>query len=447
MSPPAGISVVSWRLLAIFLSTIVGCIVRPLPDGAMVLIGVSAVAATGALPVAEALGGYADPIVWMVLAAFFISRGMVKTGLGRRIAFLFIRTIGHRTLGLGYALVATDFVLASVIPSNAARSGGVIFPIAKSISEAYDSRPGPTAQKIGAFLMTLIYQCGVIICAMFLTGQASNVLIAKFASQVSHIELTYGLWLLGALVPGAVSLMIVPLMVYRIFPPEIKKTPDAAEFASKELKQMGAMSGKERLMLAVFLGVAIMWMTGTMHGVHYAIVALVGICVLLLTGVLEWEDAVTEKAAWGVFVWYGGLVGLAEALGKTGIMKWFADQAASVTLGWTWWWALGILLLVYFFAHYGFASITAHVSAMYTPFLVVILAAGAPPFVAVAALAYFSNLDAGLTHYGTTPGPIYFGAGYVSQGTWWKIGLYAAFINIVVWLVFGLAWWKILGLW
>jgi DASS family divalent anion:Na+ symporter len=447
MSPPTGISIESWRLLAIFLATIVGCVVRPLPDGAMVLLGVSAVAATGALPVAEALGGYADPIVWMVLAAFFISRGMVKTGLGRRIAFLFIRTIGHSSLGLGYALVGTDLVLASVIPSNAARSGGVIFPIAKSISEAYDSNPGPTARRIGAFLMTLIYQCEVIICAMFLTGQASNVLIAKFASQVSHIELTYGLWLLGALLPGAVSLMIVPRMVYRIFPPEIKKTPDAAEFASRELKQMGVMSGKERLMLAVFCGVAIMWMTGTMHGVHYAIVALVGICVLLLTSVLEWEDAVTEKAAWGVFVWYGGLVGLAEALGKTGIMTWFADQAASVTLGWTWWWALGILLLVYFFAHYGFASITAHVSAMYTPFLVVILAAGAPSFVAVAALAYFSNLDAGLTHYGTTPGPIYFGAGYVSQGTWWKIGLYAAFINIVIWLVFGLAWWKILGLW
>src|SRR5438105_352261 len=94
--PPSGITSQSWRLLAIFVATIIGSIVRPVPGGAMVLIGVSTIALTGTLPVDQALGGYADPIVWMVLAAFFISRGMIKTGLGRRRAFLFIRAIGPR---------------------------------------------------------------------------------------------------------------------------------------------------------------------------------------------------------------------------------------------------------------------------------------------------------------------------------------------------------------
>src|SRR5687768_10400536 len=191
---PEGITVQSWRLLAIFAATIVGCILRPIAGGAMVLLGISALAISGALPIREALGGYADPIVWLVLAAFFISRAMIKTGLGRRIAYLFIRTIGHHSLGLGYALISTDFVLAAIIPSTGARSGGVVFPIARSLSEAYDSRPGPTAGRLGAFLMVLLYQCDVIICAIFLTGQASNVLIAKFAQQVTDIELTYSSW-------------------------------------------------------------------------------------------------------------------------------------------------------------------------------------------------------------------------------------------------------------
>ncbi|MBV9210335.1 MAG: anion permease, partial [Acidobacteria bacterium] len=121
---PAGITPQAWRLLAIFVATIVGSIVRPVPGGAMVLLGVSAAAISGALTVESALKGYADPIVWLVLAAFMISRGMIKTGLGRRIALLFVRAIGHRTLGLGYALVMTDMLLASVIPSNGARAGG-----------------------------------------------------------------------------------------------------------------------------------------------------------------------------------------------------------------------------------------------------------------------------------------------------------------------------------
>src|SRR5215216_3221973 len=187
--PPEGITAQSWRLLAIFVATIVGMIVQPLPGGAMVLLGVAAIAVTGVLPIREALSGYGDPVVWLVLAAFFMSRGMIKTGLGRRIAFLFIKAIGHRSLGLGYALVSTDVLLGTFIPSTGARSGGIIFPIAKSLAEAYDSKPGPTAQRLGAFLMTMIYQCEVIICAMFLTGQASNPIIARFAQEQTGMDL------------------------------------------------------------------------------------------------------------------------------------------------------------------------------------------------------------------------------------------------------------------
>lgn len=445
--PPTEITTQSWRLLAIFVATIIGLIAQPLPGGAMVLLGVAATALLGVMPVSQALAGYGDPVVWLVLAAFFMSRGMIKTGLGRRIAFLFIRAMGRRSLGLGYALIATDVLLATFIPSNGARSGGIIFPIAKSLAEAYDSKPGPTASRLGAFLMILIYQCEVVICAMFLTGQASNPLIAKFALQATGIELSYSRWALGAIVPGVVSLLVIPLLLYRIFPPEIKRTPAAAEFAATELERMGPMTKQERLMLLVFALVASLWMTTAFHGIHYAAVALLGISVLLLSGVLTWEDALTERAAWDVFIWYGGLVRMAEALSETGITKRFADTAAEFTAGWTWWAALAILLLIYFYAHYGFASITAHSTAMYTPFLVVIIAAGAPAYLAVLLLAYCSNLMAGLTHYGTTPAPIYFGAGYVKQRTWWRLGLIASIPNILIWAAVGGAWWKILGWW
>lgn len=467
---PAGITPQSWRLLAIFVATVAGCVVRPIPGGAVVLMGVSAVAITGALPIRDALGGYADPIVWLVLAAFFIARAMVKTGLGRRIALLFIRTIGHHTLGLGYALVSTEFLLATIIPSTGARVGGVLFPIARSLSETYDSKPGPTAGKLGAFLITMLYQCEVIICAMLLTGQASNVLIAKFAQQTAGIDLTYGRWLLGGIVPGLIALVVVPQILYRIFPPEIKHTPKAAEFAQRELQQMGPMTRGEKVLLTVFVIVAVLWMIRGLAGFipsvatvvpsgrviaalnylskfDYAIPPLFGVCALLLTGVLDWEDIVTERSAWDVFLWYGGLVRMAEALGETGLTKRFAETAASFTAGWPWALALAGLLLLYFYAHYGFASITAHVSAMYIPFLVVIIAAGAPAYLAALLLAYSSNLDASLTHYGTTSAPIYFGAGYVSQKTWWRLGLIVSLANILIWAGIGLLWWKLLGWW
>ncbi len=444
---PQGITPQSWRLLAIFAATITGSIVRPLPGSAMVLLGVTALPLLKVMTIDESLAGYADPVVWLVLAAFFISRGMIKTGLGRRIAFLFIKAIGRHSIGLAYSLISTEAVLAAVIPSTGARSGGIIFPIAKSLAEAYESRPGPSARRLGAFLMTTVYQCNVVVCAMYLTGQASNPIIARFAREVTGIEISYSRWVIAAIVPALVSLALVPLLIYRVFPPEIKHTPAASEFASNELKQMGPTKWSEWLMLLVFALIAILWMTPQITGFHYATVAMVGICVLLLTGVLDFDDLINERSGWSVFIWYGGLLRMAEALGQTGITKKFAESAATLTLGWKWWLALGVLLLIYFYAHYAFASITAHATAMFTPFLIVILAAGAPPYLAVLSLAYCSNLGASLTHYGTTPAPIYFGAGYVTQRTWWFLGLVVSFLTIAVWSVLGFTWWRVLGLW
>ena len=447
MPRPDGITPQSWQLLAIFTATIVGSIAQPIPPGAVVFLGICAIALFNVMTPKAALAGFADPIVWLVLCAFFISRGVLKTGFGRRLAFLFIRAIGQSSLGLVYALVSTDALLAGFVPSNGARAGGVIFPVAKSLAEAYDSRPGETARQLGAFLLFAIYQCDVVASSMWLTGQASNVLIAKFALDTAHVEMTYGKWILGSIVPGILLLLLIPYLLYKLYPPGIKHTPDAARIAGEELRKMGPMSRDERTMLFVFALVAGLWMTTALHHINYAVVALLGISVLFLSNVLTWDDITGERPAWDVFIWYGGLVRMAEALGETGITVKFAEAAASMTVGWTWGAALAVLLLVYFYAHYGFASITAHASAMFVPFLVVVLAAGAPPLLTVLLLAYFSNLSACLTHYGTTPAPIYFGSRYITQKDWWLYGFIVSVMSILVFATVGLGWWKLLGWW
>jgi len=444
---PAGITPESWHLFAIFIATIVGSILRPVPAGAVVFLGVTAIAITKTMPAREALAGYADPLVWLVLCAFFMSRGVLKTGLGRRIAFLFIRAIGKSSLGLAYALTSTDALLAGFLPSNSARCGGVVFPVARSLAEAYDSRPGPTARRLGSYLLFTIYQCDVVACATFLTGQASNVIVAKFAKETAAIDLSYAKWFLGASVPALISLAFVPWLLFRLYPPTVTHTPDATRLASEELARIGPMQRDERMMLVVFALVAGLWMTTAFHHIDYAVVALVGVSALFLTGVLSWHDITGERPAWDVFLWYGGLVRMAEAIGRSGITERFAQATAGMTTGLAWGAALAILLFVYFYAHYGFASITAHVTAMFTPFVAVLIAAGTPPLLAVVFLAYFSNLSASLTHYGTTTAPIYFGADYVTQRDWWRLGLYVSFATITIWTVSGLGWWKILGWW
>jgi divalent anion:Na+ symporter, DASS family len=295
--------------------------------------------------------------------------------------------------------------------------------------------------------MTMLYQCEVILCATFLTGQASNVIIAGFASKQAGIDLNYSIWFVSAIVPALVSLTVVPLMIYRLFPPEIKETPNAVAFATSELVKLGPLKRAEVVLLIVFIVVVALWITARFHGIDPTVIALFGIAVLVVTEVLEWRDITDETHAWEVFIWYGGLVMMASALGETAIPRLFAEGVGGATAGWSLTTALAVLALVYFYSHYGFASITAHVTAMFIPFLAVTAGVGAPAWLAVLLLTFFSNLSAGLTHYGTTPAPVYFGTGYVTQRRWWTVGLIASVINILIWSTVGPLWWKALGWW
>ena len=118
---PAAVTVQGWRMVAIFFSTVLALMLRPIAGGAAVLIGLTCTALSGVLSISEALSAFGNSTVWLVVAAFFIARALINTGLARRIALVFVRAMGHTSLGLGYSLVASDLVLAGIIPSNAAR--------------------------------------------------------------------------------------------------------------------------------------------------------------------------------------------------------------------------------------------------------------------------------------------------------------------------------------
>ena len=443
---PESVSPAGWRLLGLFLATIAGMILQPIPVGALVLIAVVLSSIIGGLTLGEALAGYGMTTVWLVVAAFMISRAIINSGLARRIALLFIRRFGGTSLGLCYALSFTDMTLATVIPSNAARSGGVVLPIALSIAELYGSRPGPTARRLGAYLMTGVYQGVCITAAMFYTGQASNPIVAEMAGQFGF-EITWAGWALAGIVPGLCSLLFVPWLVMKINPPEILHTPEAREFAISELEAMGAMNRKEKIVAAIFAIVCGLWITSSFHGLPIAASALLGVCALLLTGALTWDDVLHEHAAWNIFVWYGGVLRLGLALNEAGITTAFAGGVGNALSGFGWLPLFAGALLIYFYIHYLFASITAHVLAMYAPFVALLLAQGAPLGLVVFAFGCFVNFAAGLTHYGTTPAPMYFGQEYTSLREWWTIGAAASIANVVIWATAGFAWWKLIGIW
>jgi divalent anion:Na+ symporter, DASS family len=448
LPPPEGVEQNAWQLFAIFVATIAGIIAKPLPMGAVAMIGIMMTAATNTLGIGPALSGFGNSVIWLIVVAFFISRGFIKTGLGARIAYLFMAVLGKKSLGLSYGLVASDLVLAPAIPSNTARAGGVVFPILVSIAKAYGSNADDgTNRKLGAFLTKAAFQGTIITSAMFLTAMAANPLAAELAGA-QGVEITWGGWAIAALVPGIISLILIPLLIYKVYPPEITETPAAAQIAKDKLAEMGKMKTSEWIMLATFFLLLSLWIFGPNQlGMNATTAALVGLAVLLFTTVLNWNDVLNERGAWDTLVWFAALVMMATQLNTLGLIPWFSERMGDVVGGYNWVVAFLILSLVYFYSHYFFASNTAHVSAMYAPFLAVAIVVGTPPLLAALVLAFFSNLFSSMTHYGTGPAPVLFGSGYVPMADWWRIGFLISVVNIVIWLGIGGVWWKILGLW
>ena len=289
----------------------------------------------------------------------------------------------------------------------------------------------------------------LITAAMFLTGMAANGLVSAAASDAGF-EFGWMTWLKGSIVPGLACLLLMPWFLHKLLRPKMQDASAARDSAREQLREMGAWSRNEKIMLGVFVLLLALWATSKwLHGMHTGVVALMGVLILLLSGAEKWEDITGNREAWDAFVWLGGMVSMAGALKATGFIAWFAAamqgqvQAAGMGMLAT----AVVLALVYFYSMYGFSMLTGHITAMVAAFLAVALAVGVPGMLMVALLAYFSNLCGCLTNYSTGPVVIYSGFGYVPVGRWFKVGLVVSIFHLAVWLGVGLPYWKWLGWW
>ena len=459
---PEGVTPQAWHLLAMFVGVIAAIIGKAMPIGALSIIAIMLVAITGvtaekpADAMKDALSSFSNPLSWLIGVAIMISRGILKTGLGSRIGYLFISVFGKKTLGIAYSLSLSELLLAPVTPSNTARGGGIIHPVMKAIATSYDSDPEKgTEGRMGKYLALVNYHSNPITSAMFITATAPNPLVVDIVAKATNTEihLSWSTWALAMLLPGLAAIALMPLVLYFFYPPEVKETPNAAAFAKQKLAEQGPMSRGEKIMLAIFAVLLTLWagvpamIFGKAAAVDPTTTAFIGLSLLLLTGVLTWDDILKEKSAWDTITWFAALVMMATFLNKLGLITWFSGMLSSGIehLGLGWMGASALLLLAYMYAHYMFASTTAHITAMLAAFYTAGLALGAPPMLFALLMAAASSIMMTLTHYATGTSPVIFGSGYTTLGEWWKAGFIMSVVNLIVFVVVGAAWWKMLG--
>lgn len=440
---PQGLTIEGWHFLAVFLAVIIGLVIEPIPAALVGLVGVSVVALIGlagktpAANVKWALSGFSNSIIWLIFAAFMFAMGYQKTGLGKRISLVMIKYMGKSSLGLGYAVAFADLVLAPFMPSNTARGGGTIYPIAINIPIIFNSTPEHEPRKMGAYITWIAMTATCVTSSMFLTALAPNLLAVDLIAKGANITIEWGAWA-KIMVPLMLPLfLITPLLVYWIYPPTQKTSPEAPAWAKEELKRMGKISLKEILM-ASFAGLAlILWIFGKELKVDATMAAISIVAAMVLTRVITWDDVIGNKPAWNIFVWFATLVALASGLNDVGVLKWIGKGTEVYLSGLTPTMLMISMIVFFFVLHYFFASLTAHTTALLPIFIVIAAKLIAPEQLTTFMILLTSTIGLMgiITPYGTGPSPIWYGAGYISQGKWWALGAIFALIFMSVLLL------------
>lgn len=449
---PGGLTVNAWRYFALFCTVIAGLITEPIPPAIIGLAGVILAAVLGlireepAQSAQWALSGFGNATVWLIFAGYMFTLGYTQTGLGRRIALQLVRLLGRRTLGLGYAVTLADLALAPFTASATARSAGTVFPIVRQIPELYNSRPDDgTARRMGAYLLYTALVASFITSSMFITALAPNTLAVSVMRTTAGVTVSWVDWFIGFAPVGFLLLAVVPFVIYKLYPPEIRNAPEAPRWAADQLLAMGPMSRREWTLLVLVCCALSLWI-GAIHYIEPALTAMLVVLLMVMCRVVTWNDVIGHAQAWNILVWFATMVTLAGGLAETKFVGWVAQSLAPSLQGVTPTTAIVTVTGVYFFLHYFFASITAHTASLLPVFLAMaVTIPSVSPKEWALLLAYPLGLMGVLTTYTAGHNPIYYGSGYISRQAFWALGLVLGIFFFATYLVIGVPWLMYLG--
>lgn len=444
--PPTGLKPEAWHIAIAFLSAIALIVLEATSILAASILATVVVIMSNALPAKAAFAGFSESFILLIIIAFLISSVVIKTGLGERIALYMIKWFGKSSLGLGYAIMATDMLIAPAFPSNTARSG-VLYPIALSLAHDAQSNPDEaTRKRLGNYLMMVSMGGLSISSAMWITAMAANLAGAKMAGDLG-VQIGYGDWFIYAVIPSMVGFAILPYFIYKICPPEIRATPNAPELAKRRLAELGKMSHMEKLTAGVFVFLVLGWaftdqLNKLLDGVilvERTAVAFLGLAILLIGKAFSDEDLKQQGTALVTFIWFALLYALSSGLNATGFMTFLGNILANEVAGLSPTVVYISLVVGYVLIHYFFVSQTAQMMALFTVFLSVGLNAGVDGTMLAMMLLMATNFNSCITPQGSSANVLFVGSGYLqTREIYWYGGL-ITLLNTVVYLTVGSA--------
>ena len=456
---PDGLSASAWIYAGLFAAVFVGLLLAPAPAAVVTLAGLLAasllrVGAPGSEagpPLSHsapealrwAFSGFSSPLVWLVFSVAMIGTGVEKTGLGVRIGHILTRCLGKSALGLGYAVTLTETLLALVVPSATARSG-VVQPLVMGIPALCRSGPARSPRAIGAYLSWVAFASSCVASSLFLTAFIPN-LIALDMLKLANLPVPdWRTWFIAVAPGGLLLLAATPLLAYWLYPPDQKRIDTLPHMEDGRVLQSARHSIRQ-LTLLILLALTLMaWVIGEPLGFATPATALALVCLLVVCGILDWEDVIGNARAWNLVLWLGAMLSLTAGLDNMGILDWCLHRNVRIMQDFTPMMYLVALAVLFFFSRYAMAGSGVYAAMLLPLFLAAGSSlAGMTPADAARfgfLLAALVGLSGVLTPYATGQGMIWFSAGYIRRGEFWFLGLLFGVIYLAVFLAAVVPW-------
>lgn len=302
----------------------------------------------------EIAGAYINSVIFLFLGGFLIAIAMETWGLHKRIALKIITIFGGspNSIIIGFMLAAA---FLSMWISNTA-TAVMMLPIALSIIIKMEEDFGKenTVNFSKSLLLSIAYACSIGGLST-LIGTPPNLALVRIYKILypDAPEISFGSWMMLGLPIAIFMLIVAAFLITRVYFKVDKSLLIDKQFVSSEYKKLGNPSFEEKIVGAIFILTALLWIFRTDMNLGFiyisgwasifevpsyiddGTVAITMAFLLFLIpaksknsnrSILDYKSF--EQVPWGIILLFGGGFALASGFANSGLSTYIGNHLA-----------------------------------------------------------------------------------------------------------------------
>jgi anion transporter len=291
------------------------------PGGIPFLVGSAILVAGGltlGLKYSVVASGFVSSAGWILIPALYFGFVLQKTGLGRRIAYLVLKsfTPSWATMALSWFIIG--LLLSALTPSITVRLA-IVMPIALGVIDACRQKYNSNGS---AYIALIAFGMCIFPGTGWLTGSLGGPIMIGFLPPELRSLATFNAWFRILALPWFIVTAVYVLLIYLLMKPKepIRITLDTFR---KQYAELGPVTRQEIIAALILLGALLLFTTETWHGIPTAATALLALVLLFLFRIIT-PDEIGTGANWDVIMFFGVALSLSTILVEAKVTAWIA---------------------------------------------------------------------------------------------------------------------------